>query len=272
MGAGGRMRKRPFSRPLRLRWGAAARMERPMDGDEQVTCRWSGADVLARARRWLTHRPRLRRWWRRLGRPARLGALSRLTPVSDNWGFDRGTPIDRYYIEQFLARHGGDIRGAVLAVKDDTYTRRFARGVDRADVVDIDPANPRATIHADLADARSIADGSFDCVILTQTLHLIYDVEAVVRHAHRILRPGGIFLATVPVVSGFARWAPSRRTTGASRRRRAIGSSGPRSAGLTPRSELTATCWPRWRAFGASHGRSCPDPGWTTTIRPSPSS
>jgi SAM-dependent methyltransferase len=122
-------------------------------------------------------------------------------PVSDNWGFDRGTPIDRYYIERFLARHEGDIRGAVLEVKDDTYTRRFGRGVDRADIVDIDPANPRATIHADLADARSIPDSSFDCFILTQTLHLIYDVEAVVRHAHRILRPGGILLATVPTVS-----------------------------------------------------------------------
>lgn len=162
---------------------------------------WSGAGVRARARRWLAHRPRLRRWWRRRRRPARLGAFSRLTPVSDNWGFDRGTPIDRYYIESFLARHQGDIRGAVLEVKDDIYTRRFGRGVDSADVVDIDPANARATIHADLADARAIADGSFDCFILTQTLHLIYDVEAVVRHAHRILRPAGILLATVPVVS-----------------------------------------------------------------------
>jgi SAM-dependent methyltransferase len=166
-----------------------------------VKLRWTLGEVLARALCWLAQCPRLRRWWRRLRRPARLGAFSRPAPVSNNWGFDRGTPIDRYYIERFLARHRGDIRGAVLEVKDDTYTRRFGRGVDRADVVDIDPANPRATIQADLADARSIPDSSFDCFILTQTLHLIYDVEAVVRHAHRILRPGGILLATVPTVS-----------------------------------------------------------------------
>jgi SAM-dependent methyltransferase len=157
--------------------------------------------VLERSRRWLARRPRVRQGWRRLRRPARLGAFSRPTPVSDNWGFDRGTPIDRYYIERFLDRHRRDIRGAVLEVKDDTYTRRFGEGVDSADVVDIDPANRRATIYADLANARSIADGSFDCVIFTQTLQLIYDVQAVVRHLHRILRPGGTLLATVPAVS-----------------------------------------------------------------------
>jgi SAM-dependent methyltransferase len=166
-----------------------------------VTPGGSGIGVLAGSRRWLARRPGLHQRWRRLRRPARLGAFSRPTPVSDNWGFDRGTPIDRYYIEHFLASHGDDIRGAVLEVKDDTYTRRFGRRVDRADIVDIDRANLRATIHADLADARSIADGSFDCFILTQTMHLIYDVKAVVRHAHRILRPGGILLATVPVIS-----------------------------------------------------------------------
>jgi len=166
-----------------------------------VIPRGTGVGVLAGSRRWLARRPGLRQRWRRLRRPARLGAFSRPTPVSDNWGFDRGTPIDRYYIEKFLGRHRGDIRGAVLEVKDDTYTRRFGCQVDRADIVDIDRSNPRATIYADLADARSIADGSFDCFILTQTMHLIYDVEAVVRHAHRILRQGGILLATVPVVS-----------------------------------------------------------------------
>ena len=159
------------------------------------------AGMLVRGRRWLAGRRRLRRRWRRLRRPGRLGAARRLTPVSDSWGFDRGTPIDRFYIERFLLERGRDIRGSVLEVKDDEYARRFGRGVERVDVVDIDPANPRATIHADLADARQIADRSFDCFILTQTLHLIYDAEAVVRHAHRILRPGGVLLATVPVVS-----------------------------------------------------------------------
>src|SRR5439155_7463170 len=72
---------------------------------------------------------RRRRWWQRLRRPAFLGTLRRLTPLSDAWGFDRGTPIDRYYIERFLKRHQADIRGRVLEIRDSTYTQRFGAGV-----------------------------------------------------------------------------------------------------------------------------------------------
>ena len=45
--------------------------------------------------------------------------------LSRDFGFDRGTPIDRYYIESFLSTHASDIRGHVLEVADNTYTRRF---------------------------------------------------------------------------------------------------------------------------------------------------
>ena len=58
-----------------------------------------------------------------------------------------------------------------------------------------------ATAVADLAAAEAIPDDSFDCFILTETLQLIYDVRSAVFHAHRILRPGGVVLCTVPCVS-----------------------------------------------------------------------
>lgn len=137
----------------------------------------------------------------RLIHPAWLGTVRRTTPLSDTWGFDRGTPVDRFYIERFLAEHRADIRGRVLEVKDSSYTDRYGAAVDRSDVLDIDRTNPRATIVADLAAAHDIPDGTFDCLIVTQTLQLIYDTRAVLRHAHRILRPGGVLLVTVPAVS-----------------------------------------------------------------------
>jgi SAM-dependent methyltransferase len=121
--------------------------------------------------------------------------------LSDCWGFDRGTPIDRYYIEAFLELHRRDIHGRVLEVKDSGYTDRFGCGVDRRDVLDINPANPKATIVADLTAAYAIPSGQFDCFILTQTLQLVADPHASIAHAHRILRPGGVLLATVPTVS-----------------------------------------------------------------------
>jgi SAM-dependent methyltransferase len=69
------------------------------------------------------------------------------------------------------------------------------------DVLDVDPANPLATIVADLAAADTVPDEAFDCFILTQTLQYIFDARSAIMHAHRILRAGGVLLVTVPVVS-----------------------------------------------------------------------
>jgi len=143
----------------------------------------------------------LRQRLRRYIHPAFLGTLRRTRPLSDDFGYDRGTPVDRYYIERFLAQHRSDVRGRVLEVKEPIYTKRFGTRVERSDVLDLDANNPRATLVADLAAADEVPSDTFDCFILTQTLQFIYRAEAAVRHAHRVLRPGGVLLATVPAVS-----------------------------------------------------------------------
>lgn len=140
----------------------------------------------------------------------RWGDLRRLAPVSRFFGYDRGQPVDRYYIESFLAARSHLIAGRVLEVGDDTYTRRFGNPgrVVQSDVLHIDPNHPGATIIADLADAPQIPDARFDCIICTQTLHLLYDFQAAVRTLDRILAPGGVALVTVPGISPVAadRW------------------------------------------------------------------
>ena len=144
------------------------------------------------------------RWRRRLARarrPAWLGTVRRTTPLSDHYGRERGTPVDRHYIERFLAAERAAITGRVLEVLNREYTERFGSSVERSDVLDVDPANADATIVADLAAADAIPAAAFDCVILTQTLQYVYDLEAAVAHVHRILRPGGTVLCTVPTVS-----------------------------------------------------------------------
>ena len=130
------------------------------------------------------------------------GGLRRLTPISQVFGYDRGKPVDRYYIENFIARHSQDIRGRVLEVGDDAYTRAFGGDrVTRRDVLHVQEGSPQATIIADLTRADHIPSAAFDCIILTQTLHLIYDVRAAMATLHRILKPGGVLLATVPGIS-----------------------------------------------------------------------
>lgn len=138
---------------------------------------------------------------RRLRQPAWLGTLRRVTPLSDSWGRDRGKPVDRYYIESFLAAHRVDIRGQVLEIKDSNYTDSFGSAVTAREVLDIDQTNPKATIVADLAKAEAVASDQFDCFIFTQTLQFIYDLRAALIHARRILRPEGVLLATLPGLS-----------------------------------------------------------------------
>lgn len=141
------------------------------------------------------------------------GSLRRTTPISRRWGKDRGgLPIDRYYIEAFLAAHAADIRGRVLEAGDDTYTRRFGGdAVAHCDILHAVPGNPRATIVADLARGGDhLPDAAFDCVILTQVLHVIGDPGAAVRTVHRALRPGGVVLATLAGISQVSRWDVER--------------------------------------------------------------
>jgi hypothetical protein len=67
-----------------------------------------------------------------LRRALRVALLRRATravdPLSRDFGFDSGTPIDRVYIEQFLTEHAMNIRGGVLEVGVMTYTDQFGGG------------------------------------------------------------------------------------------------------------------------------------------------
>jgi SAM-dependent methyltransferase len=142
---------------------------------------------------------------RRSSRPPKLGAFRRVTPIDPNWGFERGTPIDRVYVERFIGAHAADIRGRVLEIAAPDYTSRFGRGVERVDILMASEGNPEATIVGDLTNAPQISDDSFDCAIVTQTLQFVYEVSSALRTVHRILAPGGVLLATVPGLTKISR-------------------------------------------------------------------
>lgn len=179
----------------------------------------TSTDLVARLARLVVPAPIRARMWARLHgdvylppvKAVRFGDLRRPAPFSRDFGYERGTPVDRYYIERFLAAHQEDVRGRVLEVADDTYTRRFGGSrVSSSDILHVAPGDPRATIVADLTDAGHIPDASFDCAILTQTLQVVFEVPAVVRTLYRILRPGGVALVTVPGISQISRYDMDR--------------------------------------------------------------
>src|SRR5689334_2506788 len=123
--------------------------------------RHSGLSVLQRIKLRLLREIRShRRYLGHIFRPN----IWRVEPVSRDFGFDRGLPVDRFYTEQFLAQESVAIHGAVLEIGHDLYTRKFGGSqVTSCDVLYREAGQPGATIIADLADAPDVASDSFDC-------------------------------------------------------------------------------------------------------------
>lgn len=135
----------------------------------------------------------------------RFGNLRRLTPISPIFGLDRGFPIERYYIEKFLSKHRDDVRGRVLELGDDTYIRKFGGNrVEQTDVLSVVDGEG-ITIVADLTCADHVDSDMFDCIIFTQSIQMIYDMDAALNHLHRILKPGGVLLLTSHGISKIGR-------------------------------------------------------------------
>lgn len=130
------------------------------------------------------------------------GDMGSVYPFSTEFGYDRGGPIDRYYIENFLEKEAAHISGRVLEIGDNEYTLNYGGArVTQSDILHVDEKNPKATFVGDISDAPHVPANTFDALVLTQTLHLIYDFKAALRTCYRILKPGGVLLLTVPGIT-----------------------------------------------------------------------
>ena len=118
-------------------------------------------------------------------------------PVSGQFATERGTPVDRFYIEEFLSDNRSYIRGDVLEIEDNTYTKRYGgENVTRSIVMDYDSKAPDIDFNIDLESGRGVRDGIADCFICTQTLMYIFDLKAAAKNICRLLKPGGTALIT----------------------------------------------------------------------------
>jgi SAM-dependent methyltransferase len=141
----------------------------------------------------------------------RFGNLRRLKPISPDWGLERGQPIDRYYIERFLAQSVDDIQGRVLEIGDNTYAHQFGQNrVTESVVLHVAEQRNHVTLIGSLIDRSSIPAASFDCLIVTQTLQFIYEVQEAINTIYHSLKPGGVALVTVPGISQISRYDMDR--------------------------------------------------------------
>lgn len=144
--------------------------------------------------------------------PVNFGDAGSLQPASRIFGLERGTPIDRYYIERFLRQQAELIRGEVLEIGCNEYTRRIGgAAVARSHVLAAAAAQPReGTIIGDLTDRSTLPAAAMDCFICTQTFNFIYDLQQAVQGTHHLLKPGGTLLATVAGISQISRYDMER--------------------------------------------------------------
>lgn len=131
----------------------------------------------------------------------RFGDFGTTRPIDPNFGYGRGLPVDRYYIENFLELHAADIRGHALEIGDAEYCTKYGSAITRQEILHVAPRNPQATIVGDISMEAVLSACSLDCIVLTQTLQLIYDLHGAVANIHRALRPGGVALVTVPGIT-----------------------------------------------------------------------
>jgi SAM-dependent methyltransferase len=138
--------------------------------------------------------------------PVNLQGMTRTSPISFNFGWERGTPIDRYYIENFFRKNGNLIRGQVLEVGDTRYSKRFTEGgVESSNALHVTPGNKGATIIGDLTNTATLPASAFDCFICAQTFQYTFEIRKAVEGAYYLLKPGGVLLATVPGISQISR-------------------------------------------------------------------
>lgn len=131
-------------------------------------------------------------------------------PVSRLFGFDRGFPIDRLYIEDFLEKHHAVITGDILEIAGDEYTMKFAHQPFTSHVLHVVPGNPNATIVGNLETGENIPENKFDCMIITQTLAFVFDMRGFLKNCYRALKPGGVLLLTNPSITPVSRYDMDR--------------------------------------------------------------
>ena len=139
-------------------------------------------------------------------------SLRKTTPISHVFGFDRGLPIDRYYIEKFLKENASYVHGNILEIADSNYSRKFSHSKD--DVFHVltfdNPPSGEKIIKGDLTKLETLPENLIDCFICTQTLNFIYDVRTAIKGLYKILNKGGVVLATVGGISQISRYDMDR--------------------------------------------------------------
>ncbi len=130
-------------------------------------------------------------------------------PLNYDFAYKRGTPIMRYYIDQFLEMNRMYIQGNIMEIGDDRYTVKYGgERVKNSYILHVEGRN--GSIKGDLESGVGIREDTLDCFILTQTLDYIYDLQNTAKNIVMSLKRGGVALVTVAGISQISRYDMDR--------------------------------------------------------------
>ena len=128
-------------------------------------------------------------------------------PAGRVFGHNRGGSIGRYYIDRFLSSNRTDIKGNVLEIGDRGYTEKYGTDIKGSYVLHYSGEGLEEPYDfcGDLQSGEGIKKSFYDCIILTQVLDFIFDIQAVVRVVRESLNVGGVCLVTVSGITPISR-------------------------------------------------------------------
>lgn len=135
-----------------------------------------------------------------------------MVPVGKQYGAPRGGSICRFYIDRFLDKYKGHIKGNVLEIGDREYTNRYKDSLTKSYVMHFDNQNYNTEFdfYGDLRDGEGLKSNFYDCIILTQVLNFVSDLRAVPKHLIDSLKPNGVILLTVSGITPICRYDMDR--------------------------------------------------------------
>lgn len=143
-------------------------------------------------------------------RPKLLKYFSPTTPISKFFGFDRGTPIDRFYLNQFLEKKSQFIVNNVVEIEENQLSLKHGGDKIHSHILTYGPPKSANSFQGDLTNLTTLPQNTFDTFICTQTLNFIYDYEAALKGIHSMLKPGGSLLISVAGLSQISRYDMDR--------------------------------------------------------------
>jgi hypothetical protein len=134
------------------------------------------------------------------------------SPITDStMGTGRGTPIDRYYIENFLKNHEEDIRGDILEVGESTYSKKFHSGAnDKFYTLDFSKDKSQYNQNFNLELPEQAPATLYDCFISTHTLNFTFDIASAIKTTAQTLKHNGVLLCTVASYTQLSEYDDSR--------------------------------------------------------------